>query len=345
MLKTRRILTGFCTLLCFAVSARAEVPGKDELISLYAKSLDLVQKATFTSESNTMEIEPRAGERQNEFTRFTFYRDGERLASTGFQRITLESGQIKEINNPTWIIDKRAMLVLSKPDARESVHVLPAKDMSMAKAKVGAGLVAGQMTRGVLHGMTVDLTAILRAPDANVTVRREMEEVDGHQTYVLEYQGKEGRIIFWLDPNAAYHPRRLTVHKSGDDLFEGVPLTTFRFQIPGLEGKKLKEVTEVFDSLKIENVNGVFMITGGKMTYTELFDDGHKTSVVCVFRFFDIDLNPNFDVSKPFDLKVPDGTPVNDADFPGGSFEVRQGKIVSAGTPFEQIDKAIDGIK
>jgi len=97
--------------------------------------------------------------------------------------------------------------------------------------------------------------------------------------------------------------------------------------------------------VKIEDVNGVFMITGGKMTYTELFDDGHKASLVCVFRFFDIDLNPNFDVLKPFDLKVPDGTPVNDADFPGGSFEVRQGKIVSGGKSFEEIDRAIDGMK
>jgi hypothetical protein len=345
MLKTRRILTGFCTLLCFAVSARAEVPGKDELISLYAKSLDLVQKVTFTSESNTIVIEPRVGKRQNEFVHVTFSRDGERLASTGFQRIISESGKMVALTNQTQIIDRRSMLVSSNPDGRASVYVQPDKDIAMAKLKIGAGLIAGQVTRGILQGMTSDLPPILRASDANVTVRREMEDIDGHQTYVLEYQGKEGSIIFWLDPNAAYHPRRLTVQKSGDDLFEGEPLTTFRFRKPHLYEKKLKEVTDVFDSVEIEDVNGVFMITGGKMSDTQLFADGNKLAVECVFRFFDIDLNPDFDVLKPFDLKVPDGTPVNDADFPGGSFEVRQGKIVSGGTSFEQIDKVIEGLK
>ena len=73
MLKTRRILTGFCAILCCAVAVSGQVPGKDELISLYAKSLDLMQKAAFTSESNTTVIEPRVGERQNEFTRFNFF--------------------------------------------------------------------------------------------------------------------------------------------------------------------------------------------------------------------------------------------------------------------------------
>jgi hypothetical protein len=58
-------------------------------------------------------------------------------------------------------------------------------------------------------------------------------------------------------------------------------------------------------------------------------------------------MNPDFNTLKAFvEIKVPDGTPAYDQDFPGINFVVVDGKIVPADDPtFDQIDKIVDELK
>jgi len=343
MVNSKVMFIGLCTVVVVASAATGRLPTKEDLISLYEKSLGLPDRASFTAESNINVIEGME-ERPNIFRHFTFCRDGMRRATNGFERITLKSGQVAEVTNTTRILDKRSVLVTSRNNQPVLVYVDSEKERKKGENACIGSLGAGAITYGLQPGDDNTLPNLLRA-NSILKVRDNTEEVDGHLTYVLEAQGKYGKIMLWLDPNAGYNPRRVTVYKSGEDLLYGKPLSSVRSNKPEVAGKQLKDYSVVVDSVKIEDINGVFIMTAGNMTVTQIYTDGYRITSACDFRFSNINLNPDFNALKAFEINVPDGTPVTDVDFPGGSFEVRQGKIVSAGTSFEQIDKAIEGLK
>jgi hypothetical protein len=350
MLKRTSIIIGFFISLIIEVASIAQIPAKEELLSLYEKSIGMPNKGVYTVDT-TQNVEGMEWP-ADITTHFTIFLDGERRATSGFERAKLKkTGEIADETNITRILDKRSIMVMNRENEKPFVWVDRDNDRKKAEKVFFGTMGAGMINEGILLGTENEVEdGNKRLPDylrecANLKVRENEENIDGHPTYVFEGQSSQGKFVIWLDPNADFHPRRIELHKIGDNSLYGKPLSSYRSGRPELAGKQLKEYSVVYDSMKIIDINGLYMITEGRMVESKLFTDDSKFIITSNFKISGIDLNPDFNALKPFEVKVPDGTPVSDGDFPGGRFEVRQGKIVSAGTAFEEIDKQIDQLK
>jgi hypothetical protein len=328
-----------------AGNAKSEqIPNKEQLISFYEKSINAPIKAVYTVDSNqTVEgMEWPA----NVISHFTMYRDELRKSVDGFGRITLKkTNEVVDETNMRRILDKRSIMVMSSTHQPLFVYLDSEKERKKGENAFYATLGGGIIIEGFMIGLENQRISEYLRTCPNLIMRDKTEDIEGNPTYAIEGQGNQGKIILWLDPVKGYRPRKVELYKTSESLYYGQPLASYHSERPELKDKIIKDYKAVCDSINIEDVNGTYFITSGRMAEIQIFTDGSKYVLASNFNISDINLSPDFEVSKPFEIKAPDGTQVNDADFPGGKFEVRHGKIVSAGNSFEQIDKTIDELK
>lgn len=340
MQMSRNSLFNLCTLIVASISVNASAITSSELIDYYELSTKLLSHASYEVQSIIAiegaqeNIEPKKIERNSKI-----FRDGQRISDTCKDDIILNDGRKKsEIH--TCILDKKAVVF----DEGGKTGVFVDSNLAAWRQLAFAGLGGGVITEGYIFGdEDAKIFTILR--ESVLQTRSEMENIDGHQVYVLDGKSKRGKITVWLDPNANYHPRRIEIHKSNDDLLNGRPIASMTSEGNITKNRQLKEYTVIVDTVKIEKIGDVNLFTGANVTEVRIYVDGNKITATYPFQIKNINLAPDFLSTKAFDINLPDGTPVNDNDFPGGRFEVRQGKIVSVGTPFEEIDKTIDKFK
>ena len=336
-----KILTSFCTVLVLTFCANADDPNANELIEMYEKSLSALDKSAYEVETK-MVIEGMQNPKSPELLirKSVVYRDADRWVTITEDQYVFENAQKPvEIFHFAQILGKRHVFYLS--EGNEPVDMVYVdSDLEIGKAKARAALGGGIIAEGyVLGDDRIRLPDILRS-SLTLEVRNDRPEIDGHLTYVLESQGQSGKIKLWLDPQSGFHPRRIEVHKSGKDLLDGRPVSSTRSRVNIVPNKQLEKYSVVIDSVKIEEINGVFVMTGANTTETRTYSDGYEVRTSYDFKRSKIDLNPDFNALKPFEIKCPDGTPVSDQDFPVGRFMVLGGKIVPAEEPtFEEIDK------
>jgi hypothetical protein len=321
-----------------------QIPGKEQIISFYENSLSMPIKAVYTIDSN-QNVEGMEWP-ANVTYHFTMYRDGLRKSVDGFERITLKkTNEVIEETNMMRILDKRSIMVMTSTHQPLLVYVDSEKERKKGEKAFYAALGGGMITEGFMIGLENQRIPEYLRTCSNLTMRDKIEDIEGNPTYVIEGQGNQGKIILWLDPAKGHRPRRVELYKTSESIYYGQPLASYHSERPELKDKKIKDYKAVCDSINIDDINGTYFITSGRMSETRIFTDDSKFTLISNFHISNINLNPDFDVIKPFDLKVPDGTPLSDGDFPGGHFEVQKGKIVSAGASFDEIDKTIDQIK
>lgn len=343
-----KILTSFCTVLVLTFHANAADPNANELIHAYEKSLSALDRCTYHAESK-MNIEgvQEVETPESVMRKSICYRDGDRWATIVEDRYSFRPNSQKTnmILRTTMILDKRYIMYPSKNDQPvRAVYV--ASDLKAGRLKSIGALGGGAVAEGHLFGdEEVRLPDILRS-SSTLKVVNDRAEIDGFLTYVLESRSNSGKIKLWLDPESGFHPRRIEVHKSGNDLLNGRPVSSIRSEGNIVSDKQLKEYSLVIDSVNIENIEGVFVMTGANTVETKTYVDGHKICATYSFKRSKINLHPDFNVLKVVEIKVPDGTPVRDQNFPAGRFMVLGGKIVPADEPtFDEIDKMVDELK
>ncbi len=337
-----KILTSFCTVLVLTFCANADDPNANELIEMYEKSLSVSDKSAYEVETKMVIEEWKQNPNSPELLirKAAVYRDADRRATVIEDQYVFKNAQKPvEIFHHAQILGKRHVFYLSEGNEPvDTVYV--DSDLETGRAKARAALLGGVIAEGYVWGDGgVRLPDILRS-SLTLEVRNDRPEIDGHLTYVLESQGQSGKIKLWLDPKCGFHPRRIEVHKSGKDLLNGRPVSSTRSRVNIVANKQLEKYSVVIDSFKIGEINGVLVMTGANTTETRTYSDGYEVRTIYDFKCSKIDLNPDFNALKPFEIKCPDGTPVSDQDFPVGRFMVLGGKIVPAEDPtFEEIDK------
>lgn len=343
-----KILNGFCILLTLSLCAKAEQPSADELISEYEKSLSALARSVYEIETNMVIETAQPTENPTCMVRkASVRRDGERWDVVAEDRYTFKSGeQPPIISHYGGILDERSISYESdgnEPPERIDVD----SDFKRGKHRARACLAGGMIAEGYLfEDGGVRLPDILRS-SLSLQVRKDKQDIDGHPTYVLESRGEYGDVTVWLDPNYGFHPRRIESHKSGDDLLDGKPLASGRPNNEIFPRELLHEYSIVVEPVKIDQIEGTFVITGADITESWTFSSGEVVRISYDFKLSKIDMNPDFNALKAFvEIKVPDGTPAYDQDYPGINFMVVGGKIVPADDPtFDEIDKIVEELK
>jgi len=343
-----KVCSVFCILFCLTFRAIADDPNANEIIEMYEKSLSVLDKSAYDIETKMVIEGLQNPESPEVIIRKSFVcRDADRWSTVIEDQYVFENAQKpSEIHHITVILDKHSIIYSSEGDKPVSTVIVDS-NLELGRVKTRAALGGGIIAEGYILGDDgVRLPDILRS-SLTLEVGNDRPEIDGHVTYVLESQGKNGKIKLWLDPNSGFHPRRIEVKKSGKDLLNGLPVSSTRSWANIVPNKQLERYSVVIDSFKIEDINDVFVMTGANTIETKTYTDGYKVRVSYDFIRSKINLNPDFDALRAFEIKVPDGTRVYVTEYPGIRYVCQNGQIVpNVDKPsFEEIDKMIKELK
>jgi len=94
-------------------------------------------------------------------------------------------------------------------------------------------------------------------------------------------------------------------------LIDSGPINEFpQLIIAALSDIKLDSWTAVFDSVKLQKVDDVFVPKGGAFTLTIEKTDGNTTVLNYEYKISNTQLNPDFDALGAFKIDIPNGLPV-----------------------------------
>lgn len=331
-----KMLAGFCALLAVAFYATAAEPTVNDLIDGYGKSLSVLARSAYEIETQMVIKGAQSAEHPSFLLRKAIVRrDGDRWDAIVEDRYSFPPNLLKpdEVSRSGSIVDYYSAYWAT--DHNEPVEMVYVDyDLAKGRAKTRAALGGGIVTEGWLPGNGgVQLPDILRSSALNV--RNDRPVIDGYPTIVLESQGKTGKTTLWLDPESGFHPRRIEVHKSGEDLLDGQSLSSAEPSKGNaiFPRKPLSGYSFVVESANIEKIAGVFVTTAAKVAETWAFCDAPPVCISYDFRRSKINLNPDFSALKAFEIKVPDGTPAYNLAFQADNFMVVGGRVVPVDDP------------
>jgi len=341
------ILFVFCLLINTSLG-RAEDLSAVEVLAAYRNSVQNSllhrEKCLFKAEEKSVVTGAVYGKAPYEtLRRYSIFKDRDRLCRHKQQTQFFGEGQIPMAEKRLvehkfqFLFDGKRAVSYTTGGNKKNPYALTYTQNSCQDPWFGKLLiihgVVGIIFEGYMTGDLKPLWEVLHdAP--NLQLKDSMEVIDEHETYVLEAKTKHGHHTLWIDPNSGFNARRITVHRRADDLFEGKPLSSPR---PKPTGRAIaaypvvprKEQIVVLDSVEIENIDGIFIPTAGVVNRTCLYSNGEKVTRRNEYKYFDIDLNPDFSVvPEAFVLDIPDGTRVYDLEFPEGRFKWQDGKVI-----------------
>jgi hypothetical protein len=165
---------------------------------------------------------------------------------------------------------------------------------------------------GVFHGSTGSMVEILRSAKI-LTANDELEDVHGHETYVLSADTAYGEYTLWLDPAMGFVPRRIKLTREADDLYNGEPMGTppeplSADVIATWPQESLVQNEILVDDIRIEEIGDLFVPIAATIANRRQYISGKTLMIDTIHRRFDIETEPDFEALGAFNLVIPDGT-------------------------------------
>jgi hypothetical protein len=191
---------------------------------------------------------------------------------------------------------------------------------------------------GVFWGDKKEIPRILDQ-SSDISLRSKMEEANGTYCYVIDAITPNGKYSLWIDPEHGYNIAKAKVHKTGDDLLYGKPISQHRrrttnrsggakYTGPRRTGNRREEFSFSLDRVEFQQVGDCWVPVEAYYQHTTKFDDGR----VLVERKHDkrvfIDLEPDFEAVGAFVPDIPDGMRILLEGAPGITYEWQAGEIV-----------------
>ena len=190
---------------------------------------------------------------------------------------------------------------------------------------------------GNFHNESVHYASIMRDA-ASLVLLPEMEQVDGHDCYVLESTSEYGRHKVWVDPDHGYNYRRVVVEKNRDDLGYGDKALE-------RQGSPLLQTSYRIDNVTIREVDGYHIVDNAVVTSSTEYQEGFTfilESKVSV-QPGSVQFNPDFEALGAFRIDdIRYGTPVWVTSEPGVRYVWHDG-VVAPFVDIEQMD-SLDGV-
>ncbi|UCE07318.1 MAG: hypothetical protein JSW07_04605 [bacterium] len=272
---------------------------------------------------------------QQEDNKFTFIRDKTRFDVKRERLHFDKEGNInaKKSRQSRQIVDGKQSLLRTGNLNELPDYILAFPPSSKTRARTYGSLGDIRILDGYLRGdEDVSLSGILQNA-ASLQLRDSMDVVDGHKVYVVEADTLYGKYVVWLDPMYGYMPRRITIHKTGNDLHNGKPLNSpppkLITQRPYYPHEPLQEYSVIVDSIEIEKTENRFLLTACHVTRTRTYNSGKIVIFDSHIKRTNTDLNPDFEKLGAFIMDAPDGTRVFHTEFMDIPFEWRGGKVVT----------------
>ena len=262
----------------------------------------------------------------SEVLQYTYLRDRDRIDYRN-EFSMFDGDQLIPLSTKQFVRDKKIGLRASHSMYRGSSWSVNTYSKELWRhTLINGGLCEGALT-GYIDGDAIKPLWEVLEGESDLRLRDEMEVIDGHKTYVLESKTNHGHYTLWIDPNSGFNLRRCIVHRSGNDIYNNqpLPLPPISPSLPTLSDVPLRpqlpvvEHTVKVDSIKIENIDGIFIPVEVTVTLNRKYSNGEKIAHIWSHKRFDIDLDPDFSkIEGAFVFNVPNGTRVRNRDIPGG---------------------------
>ena len=187
------------------------------------------------------------------------------------------------------------------------------KDQTLASAY------GGNYLDGFLWGDKQSIDVILKE-SSEISLRSEMENVNGIDCYVIDANSVYGKYTLWFDPEHGYNIAKAKSYKSGNDLYFDKPVNT-KINIQGgvrMANKPAGETIDVLFSLEIskfQKVGDIWVPIESETQITTKYDD--RTTIYSKhLKRTHVDLKPDFDAVNAFKPDIAEGTRIHDIDDP-----------------------------
>lgn len=323
--------TAILVALCGRSSAGEPVrPSPTTLLEAYQKAMGVAERIAFKSETITAvdgALTPSASAPW--LHKHEYRRDGDRFD------VYEEKTRMTDDGRPDPGTNTRTRSIL---DGDQWYHFVRREDDGSSQLLVSAQTqVWGSWTRRMLSAASAadgylpgDGDAALwqvMGEASSLRLRPGMELVDGRETYVLEARGRYGEHVLWLDPEAGFNARRISVRKTGADLLGDKPVNTPPPRLPARSIPQypqvpVEEYTFVLDGVQIEKSGDVFLPVKASLTTTYKHTDGSVVVFRRAHERSEIQIDPDFEAMGAFVLdSVPDRTPASNMDVAGAGVE------------------------
>ena len=178
------------------------------------------------------------------------------------------------------------------------------------------------------------------AEASNINFRPQMDSVNGINCYVIDADTTSGKYSLWIDPEHGYSIAKAKIHKSGDDILYGKPISkheapkipkgvVVRVKVPG----KIKDFTFSLDKVEFQKVSEGWVPVEAEYQFSTKYVDGRVIAEKKSHKRLQIDLDPNFKAIGAFVPNIPDNTNIAIEGVDGIGYRWLQGK------PVPNIDK------
>lgn len=168
---------------------------------------------------------------------------------------------------------------------------------------------------GFFFADRLSVDAIL-AQASSMAARPEREDVGGAACYVLDATTPHGKYSLWIDPDHGFGLARAEVHRTGDDIHNGKPLSAsgigpnvppeIAARLPG----RIREFEFRLDRIHFRRIDDVWVPVEADYQYTKNYANGRTMTERRHHRRTQVDLNPDFAALGAFVPDIPDGARV-----------------------------------
>jgi hypothetical protein len=312
----QRSSIGLLIVVIFAVSALVcsgeNLPVVSELLERYTKAVNCWDKRVsmrIHSEIDGISSDPADRTSRHTEMNLIHRRDGNRAEWLGSKK---------------YFDDTEAKVLLY---SEESVGILNGKECIIAKKNIGLDEVYGGMITqqnyeknlrscledyyngGFLHGVTgglreaTDLAEFLGKSD-NLRVLGK-ENINETTCYIIEGSTQFAIVTVWISPEKGYNALKVTMREPSGKWWA------------------------LIDSIEVQKIDGIFVPVSGQFKLTNIMKGGFKRTISVKVKRSETDLNPDFESLGAFGIPLPDGSRIEDHDYPGIRYQVLDGKLIT----------------
>ncbi|MEJ2648026.1 MAG: M20/M25/M40 family metallo-hydrolase [Sedimentisphaerales bacterium] len=158
---------------------------------------------------------------------------------------------------------------------------------------------------------------------SNLKSTDNVTKIMGHNAFLIEAETQYGNVKAWISPDLDYNCLKWEIEKT--------PKQYYRDGMPSNDS--FTKSIAVYDAEKADKIDGRYIITQAKLNYKVIKDNETLSNDTYHFNLKNIDLNPDYEALRAFEIQLPEGTIVYDDENPDVRYQWIDGNLVQTNEP------------
>ena len=140
---------------------------------------------------------------------------------------------------------------------------------------------------------------------SNLKFNNNITKIMDHDVCFFEAETKYGTVKAWISLELDYNCLKWEIEKTPNQYYrDGMP-----------SNDSYTKSIAVYEAEKLEQINGRYMVTHAKLNYKVIKDNETLSDSTFHFSISNIDLSPDYEALRAFEIQLPEGTIVRNENF------------------------------